>query len=274
MISAILVFVSAAVLLTALGLCLARLDALGDTPWHYWSTALVVVVTSTLGLSAALRAREMGNSAAALAELKVLSAAEVRRDLAQWQGAPVVLQDDTTCVEAKALPDGTAVLASRTRLKGEDEFEGEDSDYIKTVDYGVEQDVVRFRLGAEADAVQVDADGWQVWPSARAVDTARGTGEYSTVARRELQEFQSVSVIPCGARVAVSGLVRVEGNFVTLAPLAPRLNVVTDRPWPEVLTRTGRQAEQARVRAITWLVVNLGLAAVLGFLFASRRRAA
>jgi hypothetical protein len=274
MFSTVLVLVSAAVLLTAVGLCLAHVGAIGETPWYFWMVGLVVLFTGTMGLSAALRAREMENSAAALAALEVHSAAEVRQHLEEWRGAPVVLQDDATCVEAKALPDGTAVLATRTRVSGEDEVEGEESDYVKTFDYGVEEDVVRFRLGAEAEGVQVDADGWSVWPAARAVETARSTGEFSPAAGRELQEFERSSAIPCGARVSVTGLVTVEGNIVTLSPLAPRLNVVTDRPWPEALAHTARQAGQARTLVITWLVVNMVLGLALGLIHHALRRTA
>ncbi|MEB3220503.1 MAG: hypothetical protein VKS61_00350 [Candidatus Sericytochromatia bacterium] len=267
MYSTVLILVSAVVLLATLGLSLARLEALQDTPWYFWLLALSLVCTGTWGVSSAMRAREMTGAAEALADLKVLSAAELRRDLEGWRGAPVVLQDDTTCVETKATSNDVAVLASRTRLSGEDEVEGEESDYVKTIDYGVEEESARFRLGLEADAVQVEADGWHVWAAAAPVESTRMGNEFSAAAGRNLTETERRSSIPCGARVSVTGLVTVEGPFATLAPLSPRLNVLTDRPWQDVLNHTGRQAGRARSDALMLAILNGTLLLVLGFLF-------
>jgi hypothetical protein len=222
----------------------------------FWLLSLAGVVFSFWGITGALKAQGMQEAAAALAELPVISASEARQSLATWRDRPVVLQDQAAC-----LAGGDAVLAARVKLSGEEEIEGEESDYVRDVSFGTEQAVNKFKLGPEEARVQMEPDGYQVVPVMAPVKTERPTSEYSSVVGRPLVEREVRSVIPCDARVSVTGILREEGPFITVTPLSPVLSIITDRPWPEIVADTKRQADYASSDCTLWIVLA-GLAAL------------
>ncbi|MEB3196576.1 MAG: hypothetical protein VKP62_05165 [Candidatus Sericytochromatia bacterium] len=244
----------------------------------FWVFALSALILSGMGLSSSLRARGMHEVAEPLAALKVVSVEALRANPADWKDTPIVLQGRGVCLDpppstqmelAKRLiqQQGTPIppalqsppraLASRVKVQGEEEVEGEESDYVRDVDFGVEQDANRFKLGDAASNVQVEPDGYQVVPAGAPDVQQLDSGEYSPVVSRNLLDRETRWVIPCDSQVSLTGIVREAPPFLTLEPLPPALCILTDRPWDSVLKAMREQADRQTVVAWAWLAFAL-----------------
>jgi hypothetical protein len=246
-----LTLISTLILLCSLLIVALRLVGSGRSSASlFWLLSLTGVVFSVWGLTSALKAQGLREAATALADLPVISAGEARHSLTKWRDQPVVLQDQAAC-----LAGAETVLAARVQLSGEEEVEGEESDYVRDVNFGTEQTVNKFKLGPEEARVQMEPDGYQVVPAMAPVKTERLTSEFSNVVGRALVEREVRSVIPCDATVSVTGILREEGPFITVTPLSPVLSIITDRPWRDILADTKRQADYASSHCTLWIVL-------------------
>lgn len=244
--SEILVYtlLSTVLLLTGIVAIFLRLSGPATGGWAdsspFWLSALASVALSAWALSGSLKAQGMREASEALAALPVLSASEARQNIEKWREQPVVFRDNATC-----FAPGQQFLASRVTLSGEEEYEGEESDYVRETSFGTEQAVNKFYLGPEGARVQMEPDGYQVVPAMKAQVTERSTREYSSAVGRFLREREVRAIIPCDATVAVTGILKEEGPFITVTPLSPMLSILTDRPWDEIVVETKKQAGHA-----------------------------
>lgn len=214
----------------------------------FWILSLVALWLWWSALSGALKANGKNETAKALSTLPVVSASELKAKLAEYENGPVAVTDVAYCLEKPAAdPETGAVppqaVAIRTAFSGQDEVEGEESDYIVTNTYGVDAEIFKFALGAADSPVQVDNDLLTIVTSQPAERVTIKTTEYSPAAGGNLEEYQDRQVIPCGATVTVTGFAVKEGNVIALAPLPKNLSLLTDRPWAEVVAMASDKAK-------------------------------
>lgn len=228
--------------------------------WLWWST-----------LSTGLKAGAKAETYRALASLPVVTAEDVRTK-PELVGQAVVVQDRAFCHETLGKSQGA--LAVRTSYSGQEEVEGENSDYIVTRDYGKDQEVARFSLGDMASPVRVDNDALTVLPAAGGQRVTVQTSEYSPAAGGYLQEYQDIAAIPCEAQVAVTGIVSKQGEFYILEPLPRSLALLSDRPWPELIAHAQQRAEGHGRSLMFWFVAALGAGLIQLFMALSARKKA
>lgn len=229
----------------------------------WWILALVAMTLWGFALSAGLKAHAKSQTASALAQLKVVTAAEILKEPDAWLNVPVVIHDVAYCAEMMADPDAEGALATRVKMRGEDEIEGEESDYIDSdINYGTEEDAVKFTLGAADSKLRAGDEGFTILPAGPAVTKTVDTGEFSAVAGRNLRDTEERRSIPCGATVYVSGIITKDGDFVVLDNLPKSLSILTDRPWPEIIATAGTKSRGETRGFWVWAV----LAAIAGLL--------
>jgi len=212
----------------------------------WWVIALVTVGLSWMAFSAGSKGQAKSMTAAALAELKVVTAAAILKEPDAWENVPVVVHDIGICQGNLPGQGAQGALATRVKVSGEDEAEGEENDYMTTVDYGIEQDVVKFSLGSDpASKLHANDEGWTVLPAASPVRKEIDTGEYAAAKGGNLMDFEDRANIPCGAVVSVAGVITKQGEFIVLEPMAPALSIITDRPWTQVVEEAATKSKGA-----------------------------
>jgi hypothetical protein len=237
----------------------------------WWILSLVSVALWGFTTAFGLGAHAKSNTAAALRELKVVSAADILKEPDAWLNVPVVVNDAAYCAEQMAEPDAQGQLASRVKSYGEDEAEGEEEDYLVTVDYGVEEDVVKFTLGSPDSKLRSDEEGFTVLPAGPVVTKRIPTNETTPLkGGAPLEDFEERRSIPCGATVHVSGIVTKQGEFVVLDTLPKSLSILTDRPWTEIvkIAETKAGNERRGFLACLVLAVLVGLGQLAGAVMA------
>lgn len=236
----------------------------------WWILSLVAIALWCFTTSSGLKAHAKTITAAALKELKVVAAADILKEPDAWLNVPVVVNDNAYCAEPMADPDAVGQLASRVKSSGEDEFEGEENDYIDTVKYGVEEDVVKFNLGAPDSKLRSDEEGFTVLPAGAPTTKQVDTGEFSAAKGGNLMDIEERRSIPCGAKVFVSGIVGKQGDFVILDALPKHLSILTDRPWAEIVATAAAQARAEARGFWVWmfLAVIFGLGQLVGAVMA------
>lgn len=220
----------------------------------WWILTVVTVGFWSLAVATGISAAAKGETARALNSLKVVKAQDVIETPALLN-TPVVIQDLAFCAEPMVgHPDA---LATQTKMSGEDEIEGEESDYITTTDFGTEQDVTKFTLGSATSPLRVNIEELTVLPAGPAQTRTIDGTEFSAVVGRNLQEVEALRAIPCGAEVSVTGVVFKEGEFFLLDPLPKNISIVTDRPWANVLATAQNKASVERSIFFVWLILAL-----------------
>jgi hypothetical protein len=210
----------------------------------WWILSLVTVTFWALALSSSLKAHAKTTTSLALKELKVVSAADILKEPEAWRNVPVVINDLAYCAEVMADPDARDALATRVHMRGEDEVEGEENDYIDDkIDYGTEEDAVKFTLGTPNGKLRADDEGFTILPAGPAVTKVVDTGEFSAVKGSNLMDTEVRRTIPCGAKVFVSGVVTLSGEFVVLDNLPKHLSILTDRPWGDIVATAANKAK-------------------------------
>lgn len=259
-------------LLASLGMMVLRYSwgeqGVGQKPTgFFWILSLVALWLWWSAMSSGLKANAKNETFKALSSIPVLTAAELETKFAEYENGPVAVRDVAFCLEKPApdpetgatMPESVAV---RTAFSGQEEIEGEESDYIETRAYGVDAEVFKFALGAADSPVRVDNDGLTVLATQPPRRVTISTNEYSQAANGNLQEYQDRQTIPCGSTVTVTGLAVKEGNAIALAPLPRSLSLLTDRPWTTVMEEAGVKVKQQGTGVMIWflaaLVVGLG----------------
>ena len=221
----------------------------------WWVLSLVAVALWAFTTSSGLKAHAKTNTSLALAQLKVATAAEILQEPEAWLNVPVVVHDVAYCAERMADPNAEGLLATRVKSYGEEEYEGEESDYIGTVEYGVEQDVVKFTLGAPDSQLRSDEEGFTVVPAGPATTKNVDSGEFAAAKGGNLMDTEERRSIECGATVHVSGIVTKLGEYYVLDSLPKSLSILTDRPWSTILTTASNQARSETRGFWVWLVL-------------------
>lgn len=236
----------------------------------YWILSLVALWLWWSALSSGLSAQAKRGTYQALAALPVVTAEDIRTK-PELVGRPVVVQDQAFCHET--LASGQNALAVRIKYSGQEEVEGEDYDYISIQDYGQDQEIARFSLGAKDSPVRVDNELLTVVPSAGARRVTVPTNEYSAAAGGNLEEYHDIAEIGCESMVTVTGLVTKQGEFFLLEPLNPHVALLSDRPWASMIEHAGSRASEQGTRALMWFLaaVAVGLAQLAGGLAARKR---
>lgn len=241
----------------------------------FWICALLSLVGTCLGLAAGLKASAIASTSETLRAMPVLMAADVAKappgegvaltGVAKASApARVAGRQRPNAAPASADPAeaGNGVLAVEVHYQGEDEFEGEESDYVQDVDYGRETDVAPFVLqGAGDKPLMVDEDGFKVLPALPGEVKSVDTMEFSAAVGRNLMERETKRSIADGATVTVTGVVVDQGAQRVLLSLGPALSLLTDRPWPLVLEEAARKSRDATIL----FMVNLCFS-IFGFL--------
>lgn len=240
-----------------------RSGAAAPASGGWWILSLIAIALWGFALSSGLKAHAKTMTAMALKELKVVSAADILKEPDAWLNVPVVVNDYAYCAETMADPDAKDALATRVHMRGEDEIEGEENDYIDdNIDYGVEEDAVKFTLGTPNGRLRADDEGFTILPAGPAVTKTIDTGEFSAVKNGNLMDTEERRSIPCGAKISVSGVIIKDGPFVVLDNLPRAISILTDRPWNEIVATAATKAK-GDTRAF-W---GFGfLAAIAGFL--------
>jgi hypothetical protein len=228
----------------------------------FWILSLVALWLWWSALSSGLRANAKNETYKALVSIPVVSASELQTKFAEYENGPVAVTDVAYCLEKPSPdPETGAVppesVAIRTAYSGQEEIEGEESDWIETRNYGVDAEVFRFALGAADSPVQVDNDNLTILTSRPTERVTINTNEFSPAANGNLQEYQDRQVIPCGTNVTVTGLVVKEGNVIALAPLPKSVAIVTDRPWSTVMEEAGIKVKQQGTGVTMWFLASL-----------------
>lgn len=209
----------------------------------WWILALVSISLWAFATSAGLKAHAKTMTAMALKELKVVTAAEILKEPDAWLNVPVVVHDAAYCAEPMQDPDAQGQLATRVKSYGEDEVEGEESDYLTTVEYGTEEDVVKFTLGAPDSKLRSDEEGFTILPAGPVVTKQIPTNETTPLkGGQPFVDTEERRSIACGATIHVSGVVTKQGEFVVLDTLPKSISILTDRPWADVVNHAAEKA--------------------------------
>lgn len=235
----------------------------------FWIASLVVLWLWWMGMSSGLSAHAKLQTYGALAALPVVSAQDIL-DKPELVGAPVVVSDTAHC--AGTLTGGVDAVAARISYSGQEEIEGENSDWIEVRNYGADSEVARFTLGAPGSAVQVDNDMLTVVAQGAAVRSVVKTSEFSSAAGGYLEEYQDRQLIPCDSPVSVTGMVTKVGNGYVLEPLSKSVALLTDRPWSQMLDTANRHSTSEQKGATFWFGIALmaGIGHLAYGLFAKR----
>lgn len=214
----------------------------------WWVLSLIAIALWAFTTSSGLKAHAKTMTALALQELKVVTAADILKEPDAWLNVPVVVHDAAYCAEPMNDPDAEGLLATRVKSYGEDEVEGEESDYLTTVEYGTEQDVVKFTIGAPDSKLRSDEEGFTVLPVGPVVTKKVPTNETTPLkGGAPFEDTEERRSIPCGATIHVSGIVTKEGEFYVLDPLPRSISILTDRPWKEIVdTATTKSRSESR----------------------------
>lgn len=244
-------------LLWALALGFGALGRRQASGGAFWVGVAIALAGCGYGLSTGLRASAVAGTSEALHALPLVPVAKVAE---VPPGAVVALvgvakatasarvagrqRPGAPAPAADAADAGNGLLAVEVRYTGEDEFEGEENDYISEVDYGRETDVAPFQLAdAGGKPLLVDDDGFRVLAAGPREVRRIDTGEFSPVVNRNLMENESKASIPDGATVTVVGAVVDQGNQRVLMSMGPAISLLTDRPWASVLDEAKRKSD-------------------------------
>lgn len=237
----------------------------------WWILSLVAIALWAFTTSSGLKAHAKTMTSEALTQLKVVTAAEILKEPDAWLNVPVVVNDQAFCAEPMKDPGAEGQLATRVKSFGEDEVEGEESDYLTTVEYGTEQDVVKFTLGAADSKLRSDEEGFTVLPAGPATTRTISTNETSPLkGGAPLVDTEERRSIPCGATIHVSGIVTKVGEFYVLDPLPRAISILTDRPWKDIVETATAKAKSESRGFWVWLVLAgfFGLMQLAGTLMA------
>ncbi len=237
----------------------------------WWVLSLVAIALWAFTTSSGLKSNAKSMTAMALQELKVVTAADVLKEPDAWLNVPVVVHDQAFCAEPMNDPDAEGQLATRVKSYGEDEVEGEESDYLTTVEYGTEQDVVKFTLGAPDSKLRSDEEGFTVLPAGPVTTKKIPTNETTPLkGGAPFEDTEERRSIACGTTIHVSGIVTKEGEFYVLDPLPRSISILTDRPWSEIVSTATTKARSESRGFWVWLVLAgfFGLLQLTGALMA------